>query len=139
MFKSLIKPHLFCYAITPQVIAAAGTVTPSIDIANDSNFELLEIRAVLHKAASFTGNVLLLMQTSSGDLFSNVGIDLCAFASTEQDSFSGYPIRLSEPIKIPANTKLSLQITNNGGEEITNCQVQLWGYKRDIDGNGLEC
>ena len=130
MFKSLVKPHLFCYSHTEQTIATTVTATPSISIANDSDFELLEIRGVINKAASFTGDILLLMSTSSGDLFSNVAIDILSFASVEQDNFSGYPIRLNEPVRFPANTLLNLQLTNNGGESI-DVQVQLWGYKRE--------
>lgn len=131
MYKSIIKPQLFAYAITPQTIAAGVTVNPNINISNDADFELLEIRASIHKAAAFTGNCLMQLSLTSGDLFSNVGIDLLALASVQQDSFSGYPIRLSEPVKIPANSVINCQITNNSGEELTSVQVQLWGYKRD--------
>ncbi len=132
MFKSLVKPHLFCYSHTPELaLAAAGAVSPVINISNDADFELLEIRASIHKAASFTGNVMLLLSTSSGDLFSNVAIDLLSFASVEQDSFSGYPKRLPAPVRIPANTVLNVQITNNNGEALVSTQIQLWGYKRE--------
>lgn len=132
MFKSLVKPHLFCYSHTPELaLAAAGNVSPVINISNDADFELLEIRAVIHKAASFTGNVMLMMSTSSGDLFSNVALDILSYASSEQDSYSGYPIKLPVPVTIPANTVLNLQITNNNGEELVSIQLQLWGYKRE--------
>lgn len=132
MFKSLIRPHVFIYAVAPTVLAAGASLTPAINISNDADFELLEIRASIHKAASFTGNVLLQISTSGGDLFSNVGIDMLSFASTEQDSWSGYPVRLTETVRIPANTVLNIQMTNNGGEECT-AQLQLWGYKRNVD------
>ncbi len=131
MYKSLVKPHLFCYSHTEQTIAASGSAIPAINLANDADFELLEIRAAISKAASFTGSVNLLLSTSSGDLFSNVPINLLSFASVEQDSYSGYPIRLSEPVHIPANTVLNLQLSNNGNEAVT-VQIQLWGYKREI-------
>ena len=131
MFKSLVKPHLFCYSHTPIAPGAGATLTPAINISNDSDFELLEIRAAIHKAASFTGNVLMQLSLSSGDLFSNVGVDVLSFASVEQDAFSGYPIRLSEPIRIPANSVINCQFTNNNGEALVSLQVQLWGYKRE--------
>ena len=131
MLKSLVKPHLFCYSHTEQTIATTVTATPAINIANDADFELLEIRAAINKAASFTGSVNLLLSTSNGDLFSNVGVDLLSFASVEQGSFSGYPIRLNEQIRIPANTVLNVALTNNNGETLVSVQVQLWGYKRD--------
>lgn len=131
MFKSLIKPHQFTYATLLTSLTAGASLTPAINIANDADFEMLELRAVIHKAVSFTGDVLMQISTSGGDLFSNVGIDLLSFASVEQDSWSGYPVRLSEPIRIPANTVLNVQLTNNGGETVE-VQVQLWGYKRTI-------
>ena len=137
MFKSLVKPHLFCYSHTEQAIATTVTATPAINIANDADFELLEIRAAINKAASFTGSVNLLLSTSSGDLFSNVALNILSFASVEQDSYSGYPIRLSEPVRIPANTVINVQITNAGGEECT-VQIQLWGYKKEILGERVQ-
>ena len=137
MFKSLVKPHLFCYSHTEQTIATTVTATPAINIANDADFELLEIRAAINKAASFTGSVNLLLSTSSGDLFSNVALNILSFASVEQDSYSGYPIRLTEPVKIPANTVLNVQITNAGGEDVT-VQIQLWGYKKAIEGQRVQ-
>jgi len=119
---------VFCYAITPQTIATTVTVQPTINIANDCDFRILEIRAVIEKAASVSGNVLMQMRLSSGEFFSNTGIDIYSFASMEQDAFSGYPIRLPEPVTIPANSVIEVSLTNNNGETVT-VQVQLWGYK----------
>lgn len=133
MFKSLVKPHLFCYSHTEETIATGVSVTPAINIANDADFELLEIRAAINKAESFTGSISLLLSTSSGDLFSNVALNILSFASVEQDNYSGYPIRLTVPVNIPANTVLNVQLTNNGGEDVT-VQIQLWGYKKEIEG-----
>lgn len=138
MFKSLVKPHLFCYSHTPQAPTTLQTLTPAINISNDSDFELLEIRGAIHKAASFTGNCLVQLSLSSGDLFSNVALDILSFASVEQDSFSGYPIRLSEPIIIPANSVINVQITNNSTETLVSVQLQLWGYKRQIEGERVQ-
>jgi hypothetical protein len=137
MFKSLIKPHLFCYATVPQTIATGNTANPAINIANDAQFEILEIRAAIHKAESFTGAVNMLLQTSSGDLFSNVALDLLAFASVEQDSWSGYPIKLPFPIVLPQNTTLQVQLTNTGGESVT-VQIQFWGVKSAVPGERVQ-
>lgn len=134
MFKSVQKNEnglpqgLFCYAITPQAIATTVTVQPTINIANDCDFKILEIRASIEKAASVTGNVLMQMRLASGEFFSNTGINIYSFASMEQDAFSGYPIRLPEPIIIPGNSVIEVSLTNNNGETVT-VQVQLWGYK----------
>ena len=132
MLKSIVKPQLFCYSHTPQAIATTVTSTPAINISNDSDFELVEIRASIIKAAAFDGTLLMQVSLSSGELFSNVGVDLLSFGSAQQDSFSGYPIRFPEGIRIPANSVLSVQLTNNNGATIT-VQVQLWGYKREVE------
>lgn len=134
MFMSYLKPSPpFCYAITAQALAAATTIQPVINISNDCDFQLMEIRAVIHKAAAFSGTVIMQMRQSGGDVFSNVGIDMLEFSTTilatATPKSNGYPIRLPLPIVIPANTEIEVQITNNNGEALTSIQVQLWGIK----------
>lgn len=129
MYKSVIENGFFTYAITEQVAIANGTtVTPQINISNDSDFEVFEIRASLYKLAAATGSVMLQMSLASGELFSNVAIDLFAFASQNFQNYSGYPIRLPFNTRIPANSQINVQITNNSGAAV-NVQVQLWGKK----------
>jgi len=126
---TIIKPPVFCYAITSQTPADAATVTPSISISNDSDFMMHELRGVINVGAAITGTVLIQLSLQSGELFSNVGIDMLSFASSNVDEYSGYPIRFPEPIRIPANSVISVQITNNAGGALVVCQIQLWGYK----------
>jgi len=128
MLKGIVQPQVFCYSITPQAIGVGATVNPQINLSNDSDFELIEIRATIFKAAAFTGTTLLNLSVSSGELFSNVALEITSFASTMQNNYSGYPIRMPVGTRIPANTTVNVQITNNNGETITT-QVQLWGYK----------
>lgn len=128
MLKTIIKPPVFCYSHTPAVIADGVTTTPSISISNDSDFDLIEIRASILKTVAFTGTVLLQLSLASGELWSNVGIDILSFSSNSISQYSGYPIRFPQPIKIPANSVLNVALTNNAGASIT-VQIQLWGWK----------
>lgn len=126
--NELYNPPIFAYAITPQTITTGTTVTPQINFANDSDFELVEIRASIFKAAAFSGTVLMTLSESSGKLYNNTGIDVLAFSANMVSNYSGYPIRLPGKCVIPANTSLNVQLTNNNGETVT-VQVQFWGYK----------
>jgi len=128
--KSIINPMLFCYTIAPQSIGTGVTVQPQINFDNSSDFELIEIRASVYKAAAFSGTIILNLSEASGNNFQNAGVDLLSFASTAQNNYSGYPIRLPYGTVIPANTQLNVQVTNNNGETVT-VQLQLWGFKRD--------
>ena len=128
MLKSIIKPPLFCFATTVQTLSAGASLTPSIDISSDGDFLIYEIRAVVYKAAAITGDLLMQLSLSSGELFSNVGVDIFSFATCSISNNSGYPIRLPEPVLIPANSNLNVQLTNNNAESL-DVQVQLWGVK----------
>ncbi len=118
--KSVINPSLFCYAIPVTAFAANSTVTPQINIASDSDFELMEVRATQQAA----GAILIQMSTASGEIFSNVLLDSLLFAGTS------YPVRLPFPVRIPRNTRINIQVQNTTGAPLT-CQVQLWGVKVD--------
>lgn len=120
--KSILKPALFCYAIPSTVFVANSTVSPQINIANDCDFELIEIRATQQAA----GAILMQISLASGELFSNVPIDTALFAGTS------YPIRLPYPVLIPANSQLNLQIQNTTGGNLTS-QIELWGVKKELN------
>lgn len=129
MLRSIIKPPLFCYATTVQTIGAGVTVTPQINVSNDSDFIITEIRATIYKVAALTGDVLLLASLSSGELFSSVAVDICSFATFVGAGFtqSNYPLKVPD-VKIPANSQLNIQLTNNNAETL-DCQIQYWGIK----------
>lgn len=131
MLKSIIKPPLFCYATTVQTLAANATLTPSINVSNDADFIITEIRATIYKVAALTGNVLMSVQLGSGELFSNVGIDVCSFAAFIGAGFtqSNYPVRVPN-VRVPANSELNVQLTNNNAETL-DVQIQFWGVKID--------
>lgn len=135
MYKSIIKPGFFCYAISPQTILTTAGSTPAISISNDSDFLLCEVRAVIESAQIPNTNILMTISLSSGELFSNVAIDLNSFATIIPDvatggQVQGYPLRLQDNVRIPANSQINVQLQNNADSTII-VQVQLWGYKVD--------
>lgn len=127
--KSVMENGFFCYATAQITAMGTGTTqTPAINISNDSDFEVFELRAVIYKLAARTGSVLMTMSLASGELFSNVAIDLFAVAAQNIQSESGYPVRFPFFTRIPANSQINVQLTNNTGANI-DVQVQLWGKK----------
>jgi len=129
MYKSVIKDGFFTYAITQITAMGTGTTqTPAINISNDADFEVFEIRATIYKLAAPTGAVLVSMSLASGELFQNVAIDLFSYASQNIQNYSGYPIRLPFFTRIPKSSQINVQITNNSGANI-DVQVQLIGRK----------
>ena len=129
MYKSIIKNGFFCYAIQLQLAVGNGvTVNPAINISNDADFEVFEMRAVIYKAAAPTGSVLMSMSLASGELFQSNAIDLFALATQNIQNYSGYPLRMPFLSTIPKSSQINVQLTNNSGADI-NVQVQLWGRK----------
>jgi len=132
MFKSILNKALFCYSHTEQAnLANLAVVTPQINISNDSDFELFELRAVTNIPAVSTGGLLVQLSLASGELFSNVALDMKAISVVEgvaTFALPGYPIRLPAKTIIPANSTINVQITNNTGQAV-DFQLQLWGYK----------
>lgn len=132
--KSIIQDGMFTYAIAPQTITTLLGSTPNINISSDSDFICTHIYGVINSATLPPATpILLTMSLASGELFSNVAIDMCAFAKIicpvagEQQS-SGSPILLIQPMRIPANSQINFQITNGSANTII-VQVQLVGYK----------
>jgi hypothetical protein len=135
MYQSYLTPSPpFYFGITPQLALAAGaTVTPSINVSNECDFEAFELTGIIHKAAAFSGNVVLQLQLANGEIFSNVGIDMMEFATLILDTAvspsRGRGIRLPMRIRIPASSVINVQITNNNGEVLESVQVGFWGIK----------
>lgn len=133
MFKSVIKNGFFTYAIQQIVgMPTTTTQTPAINISNDADFEVFEIRATIYKLAAPTGAVLVSMSLASGELFQNVAIDLFSYATQNIQNYSGYPIRLPFFTRIPKSSQINVQITNNSGANI-DVQIQLIGRKVNDD------
>jgi hypothetical protein len=131
MYKGILTPGLFCYSHAEIVNMANNTIqTPVINISNDSDFELFEIRAIFNKAAATTGGIFIQLSLASGELFSNVAIDAKSFAAGEAGAnvYGGYPIRLPVNTRIPANSTINVQV-NNLTDNAIDFQIQLWGFK----------
>lgn len=131
MYKGILTPGLFCYSHAEIANMANNTIqTPVINISNDSDFICMEIRAIFNKAAVTTGGIFVQLSLASGELFSNVALDAKAFAAGEAGAnvYNGYPIRLAEGTRIPANSTINVQV-NNQTDNAIDFQLQLWGYK----------
>ena len=130
---SIIKPQPFCYAIVQQLaLGAAAVVQPNFAIGNDADFYLTEIRGSYIKAAVFTtGGILMQVQLQQGDLFSNGAIQALSFMSGNQVPATGIPIKFDQPIKIPRNSVIQVQLTNADAAAIAALQVQFWGFKAE--------
>ena len=145
MYKSVIENLLFCYAIDITTLTTTQTLNPAININNDSNFEVFEKRAVVMLPATginaATGTITEQARLSSGELFSNVALNMLSYAqdvvSLAANNFpiQGYPIRLPFPsgMVLPANSQIIHQITNNTNGTIL-VQIQYWGRKVGISG-----
>lgn len=138
MYKSVIQNGEFCYATAITTLTTGQTLVPAININNDSDFEVHEIRGVVMLPATginaATGTVTMLASLASGELFSNVAINLLSFAQTvvslaaNNFPLTGYPIRLPGGMKIPANSQINHTLTNNTNGTVL-VQIQYWGCK----------
>lgn len=132
MQKGILNPALFCYSHDEIVNMANNTIeTPQINISNDSDFKCFELRAIFNKAAVTTGGLFVQLSLSSGELFSNVALDVKSFSAGDgvaTFALNGYPIRFPEPFIIPANSRINVQV-NNLTDNAVDFQLQLWGYK----------
>lgn len=138
MYKSIIQNGEFCYATAITTLTTGQTLVPAININNDSDFEVHEIRAVVMLPATginaATGTITMLASLASGELFSNVAINILSFAqvitSLAANNFpvQGYPIRLPSGMKIPANSQINHTLTNNTDDTVL-VQIQYWGSK----------
>lgn len=125
-----MKKRLFVYTTTVQTVASAGgTANPTINLSNDYDFELFQIRGSLIMDTAPDGEILAQLQVSNGDLWSNAPIDLLAVASSQQANFSGIPVELPTPMIIEKNSKIVVNLTNNDSATDVKVQVQLWGFK----------
>lgn len=112
------QSRLFCYATEIINLGAGLTVIPAININNESDFLLVEVRATQQAA----GAILTQFSMASGELFSNTPLDTALFSGT------AYPVRLPEPVVLPANAQINVQLTNTTGGALST-QIQFWGYR----------
>ena len=132
MYKSILTPAYFEYSHAEIAGMVTNTIqTPQINISNDSDFDFFEMRAIINAPAVLTGGVFVQLSLASGELFSNVPIDVKSFATIEgiaTNAISGYPKRMPNTTSIPANSSINVQVNNQSGQTI-DFQLQLIGYK----------
>jgi len=104
------------------------TVSPEVQIGNEYDFEIYEVRASIYKLAVPTGPVLCSLKLSGGVNLTENPTDLFAIASQNIANYSGYPIKLAVGDIIESSTKVIAEITNNSGANV-NVQIQLIGRK----------
>ena len=81
-----------------------------------------------------TGTVTLQVALGSGELFSNVAINILSYAQIIQslvanaNHIQGYPIKLNRGMIIPANSQLNHTLTNNTNGTVL-VQIQYIGRK----------
>lgn len=113
MFKKL-----FCYACrVTGVLANLGTSTQQINISNDNDFELREIRT------TGTSGVFLTVQYATGEQMSNISLNAGLIGAGQN------ALKLLEPVMIPRNSQLSVLVDNQSGGGVTNFEVEFWGIK----------
>ena len=124
MFKSIVKPLLFCYSTQQLTVPANGTIVNNISFSDDSDFVVDEIRQTDQEA----GEILVQFRLQAGELFSNGALDSNLFSN----GFNGkkfFGVHGYLP-RIPGNTQLNVQLQNTTGADIVH-EVQIWGYKVD--------
>lgn len=136
MYKSIIQNGMFTYAITPQTLLTTAGATPNINISSDSDFICTHIYGVVEIAAAMPdAPILLTMSLASGELFSNVALDMLSFSKVicpvaAEQGIPGSPIMLIQPMRIPANSQINIQLVNSTLQTVI-VQIQLVGYKTD--------
>lgn len=110
--------QLFCYAFrNAGVLAAGASANNQIDIGNDADFEVKEIRT------TGTNGMRVTLSESGGENYSNIAFN-AGFVGTGQNA-----LKLFDRWVIPANTTINALIDNQTGGGVTDFEIQIWGYK----------
>lgn len=111
---------IFMYGVR-QLIPLTSTVTPQITIDNEYDFELHEIRGNVQAQ----GAVLLTIQNSNGDIWSNTSFDAAMISAGANANNKVVP---PYPIIIQRGTQINITMQNTTGAAIT-YELQFWGVK----------
>lgn len=113
MFKKL-----FIYACRVAGSLGAGSVsTQVINIANDSDFELKEIRTTGTNLVNFS------ISYATGENMSNISLNTGLIGAGQN------ALKLFDGVVIPKNSQLTVLIDNQSGGAVSNYEVQLIGFK----------
>jgi len=116
-----MKHNFFIYGVRVDSSLANGSqVTKTINIANDSDFECVEIRT------TGTDKVFITLKDSSGNNYNGISFNASLIAKGN-DSLKLFDNKLN----LPANTSFDVIILNSSGGSISanEFEVQLIGKK----------
>lgn len=127
------KPlDLFILNCANTSIANGATASPTVQVGNEYDYEITALTGVIYKAADATGAVLCTPKLSGGLNLVENPLNLfmiCKLAGAQGETDS-YPIVVPWAGAIlPANTRVSFEVTNNSGATI---EVQLAFVGRKI-------
>lgn len=112
-------------------ITSAATPTLELQIGNEYDFEITEIRAKIYDASTQAGAVLCSIRLSGGQYVSENPLDLNMFSqlSGAGVAMESYPIRVPWTGAIlPSNTKVFFDLNNLTGDTIE-VQIAIIGRK----------
>jgi|GEM_PF-3817084 len=113
MFKKL-----FVYACrVAGSLGSTSTSTQTINIANDSDFELKEIRT------SGVSGVMITISYATGENMSNISLSSGLIGAGQN------ALKLFDQLIIPKNSQLTVLVDNQSGSATSNFEVQLIGFK----------
>lgn len=123
--------------IPVTTIANGANASPTVQVGNEYDFEVVSFRGVIQKAADTTGSVLCTPKLSGGLNLVENALNLYMFCQTAgaQGEMNAYPIIIPWAGSIiPASTKVIFDMTNNAGADVF---VQLGFIGRKCFKNGL--
>jgi len=113
-------------------IANGGTPSSEVQIGNQYDFEITEIRAIINGATDVTGGLFVDLEISGGVQLNENPFDLFSFGAVSGaigDGNNGKPISVPwQGAIIPSGSKLTAQFTNSSGQTLS-FQLMLIGRK----------
>lgn len=113
-------------------IANLATPSSEVQIGNEYDFEITEVRAVINGATDVTGSLFVGLTLSGGVKLNENPVDMFSFAGVSGaigDGNSGRPISVPwQGAIIPSASKLTAQFSNQSGQTLS-FQLILIGRK----------
>jgi hypothetical protein len=139
MYKTITRNMMgqsclpFTYTIPVTTMLTTAGAAPAIGFDNASDFIINEIRAIVQTNGIPDTSITMALSFASGDLLQNAAVNILSFAQVIIDvagaqGIAGYPKRLPEGIRIPANSVLNVALQNNTADTVI-VQIQFDGYK----------
>jgi len=112
-------------------ITANSTPSSEVQIGNEYDFEITDVRAIINGATDVTGGLLLNLVLSGGVNLNENPVDMFAFGAVSGaiGDTSAQPIKVPwAGCIIPSNTKVTAKWTNSSGQTLS-FQLLLVGRK----------